>query len=99
LRLSVVNDNDDMDNSEVLIELFDFNGSSLNKHQFFVDIVSNSSKELFSCEISSLLQEHSKNNVILDLSITLFLLCSCNKLLISQENNSFDELETISTKN
>ena len=69
LRLSVVNDNDDMNNSEVLIELFDFNGSSLNKHQFFVDIVSNSSKELFSCEISSLLQKHSKNNVILRSSI------------------------------
>ena len=69
MRLSVVNDNDDMDNSEILIELFDFNGSSLNKHQFFVDIVSNSSKELFSCEISSLLQKHSKNNVILRSSI------------------------------
>ena len=65
MRLTVVNDNDDMNNSEVSIELFDFNGSSINKHQFLIDIGSNSSKELFSCEISSLLQKHSKNNVIL----------------------------------
>jgi len=65
LSFSIVNDNDDIKNSEFLIQLIDFNGNILNKHQLYVDINSNSSNEVFSCKISSILENHDKNNVIL----------------------------------
>lgn len=71
LDVSIVNDNNDINNSKLLLELIDFNGKSLNKHKLSVDIISNSSKEVFSCGINSLLENHDKNNVLLRSSIIL----------------------------
>ena len=71
LNIHIVNDNNMTEKSELLLELIDFSGELLNKHELSIDISPNTSKKVFSCSIKSFLQNHSKNNTLIKSSITL----------------------------